>query len=62
MGESKKLMNLYEKEEQENDKNYAQQQLRKFIDTVDKSREDGEIESHHADFLISLALRGRQTS
>ncbi|MDQ4013804.1 MAG: patatin-like phospholipase family protein [Thermoproteota archaeon] len=61
-GRVQTLMNLYEKEEKENDKNYAQQQLRKFIDTVDKSREDGEIESHHADFLIRLALRGRQTS
>jgi NTE family protein len=61
-GRVQTLMNLYEKEEQENDKNYAQQQLRKFIDTVDKSREDGEIESHHADFLIKLALRGRQIS
>ena len=57
-GRVQTLMNLYEKEEKENDKNYAQQQLRKFIDTVDKSREDGEIESHHADFLIKLALRG----
>jgi NTE family protein len=61
-GRDQTLTNLYEKEEKENDKNYAQQQLRKFIDTVDKSREDGEIESHHADFLIGLALRGRQTS
>lgn len=61
-GRVQTLMNLYEKEEKENDKNYAQQQLKKFIDTVDKSREDGEIESHHADFLIRLALRGRQTS
>ena len=61
-GRVQTLMNLYEKEEKENDKNYAQQQLRKFIDTVDKSREDGEIESHHADFLIGLALRRRQTS
>jgi NTE family protein len=61
-GRVQTLTNLYEKEEKENDKNYAQQQLRKFIDTVDKSREDGEIESHHADFLIGLALRGRQTS
>ena len=55
-------MNLYETEEKGNGKNHAQQQLRKFIDTVDKSREDGEIESHHAYFLIELALRGRQTS
>ena len=61
-GRDQTLTNLYEKEEKENDKNYAQQQLRKFIDTVDKSREDGEIESHHADFLIGLALRRRQTS
>jgi NTE family protein len=61
-GRDQTLTNLYEKEEKENDKNYAQQQLRRFIDTVDKSREDGEIESHHADFLIGLALRGRQTS
>ena len=61
-GRDQTLTNLYEKEEKENDKNYAQQQLRKFIDTVDKSREDGEIESHHADFLIGLALRDRQTS
>lgn len=61
-GRDQTLTNLYEKEEKENDKNYAQQQLRKFIDTVDKSREDCEIESHHADFLIGLALRGRQTS
>jgi hypothetical protein len=47
-------MNLYKKEEKKN-KNHAQQQLRKFIDTVEKSRVDGEIESHHADFLIKLA-------
>lgn len=61
-GRDQTLTNLYEKEEKENDKNYAQQQLRMFIDTVDKSREDGEIESHHADFLIGLALRRRQIS
>ena len=61
-GRDQTLTNLYEKEEKENDKNYAQQQLRRFIDTVDKSREDGEIESHHADSLIGLALRHRQTS
>ena len=61
-GRDQTLTNLYEKEEKENDKNYAQQQLRRFIDTVDKSREDGEIESHHADFLIGLALRRGQTS
>jgi hypothetical protein len=59
-GRDQTLTNLYEKEEKENDKNYAQQQLRRFIDTVDKSREDGEIDSHHADFLIGLVLR--QTS
>jgi NTE family protein len=61
-GRDQTLTNLYEKEEKENDKNYAQQQLRRFIDTVDKSREDGEIESNHADFLIGLALRRRHTS
>ena len=61
-GRDQTLLNLYEKEEKENDKNYVQQQLRRFIDTVDKSREEGEIESHHADFLIGLALRRRQTS
>ncbi len=38
-GRDQTLTNLYEKEEKENDKNYAQQQLRRFIDTVDKSRE-----------------------
>ncbi|MGA9298299.1 MAG: hypothetical protein WBV72_12910, partial [Nitrososphaeraceae archaeon] len=53
------LMNLYKKEEKKNGKNHAQQQLRKFIDTVEKSRIDGEIESHHADFLIELAQRYR---
>jgi NTE family protein len=61
-GRDQTLTNLYEKEEKENDKNYAQQQLRRFIDIVDKSREDGEIESNHADFLIGLALRRRHTS
>ena len=35
-GRDQTLTNLCEKEEKENDKNYAQQQLRKFIDTVDK--------------------------
>ncbi|MGC2562141.1 MAG: hypothetical protein WA326_03945, partial [Nitrososphaeraceae archaeon] len=61
-GRVQTLKNLYEKEEKEekkNGKNHAQQQLRKFIDTVEKSRIDGEIESHHADFLIELAQRYR---
>jgi hypothetical protein len=57
-GRVQTLMNLYKKEEKKN-KNHAQQQLRKFIDTVEKSRVDGEIESHHADFLIKLAQRCR---
>jgi hypothetical protein len=54
-GRFQTLMNLYKKDEEKNGKNHAQQQLRKFIDTVEKSRVDGEIESHHADFLIELA-------
>jgi NTE family protein len=55
-GRFQTLTNLYKKEEKKkNDKNHAQQQLRKFIDTVEKSTVDGEIESHHADFLIKLA-------
>ena len=61
-GRVQTLKNLYKKEEKEekkNGKNHAQQQLRKFIDTVEKSRIDGEIESHHADFLIELAQRYR---
>ena len=61
-GRVQTLKNLYKKEEKEekkNGKNHAQQQLRKFIDTVEKSRIDGEIESHHANFLIELAQRYR---
>ena len=59
-GRVQTLMNLYKKEEKEkNDKNHAQQELRKFIDIVEKSRVDGEIESHHADILINLAKRYR---
>jgi N-acetyl-anhydromuramyl-L-alanine amidase AmpD len=53
-GRVQTLKSLYKKEEKKN-KNHAQQQLRKFIETVKKSRADGEIESHHADFLIKLA-------
>jgi NTE family protein len=54
-GRDQALRNLYKKEEKKNDKNYAQQQLRKFIDTVEQSRVDSEIESDHADILIKLA-------
>jgi NTE family protein len=53
-GRVQTLKSLYKKEEKKN-KNHAQQQLRKFIETVKNSRADGEIESHHADFLIKLA-------
>ena len=57
-GRFQTLMNLYKKEEEGRRrmvKIMHKQQLRKFIDTVEKSRVDGEIESHHADFLIELA-------
>jgi NTE family protein len=54
-GRVQTLMKLYEKEEKEDDKNRAQQELRKFIDIVEKAKENGEIESYHADCLINLA-------
>jgi NTE family protein len=55
-GRVQTLTNLYKKEEKKKkNKNHAQQKLRKFIDIVEKSRVDGEIESHHAEILINLA-------
>ncbi|MDQ3840490.1 MAG: patatin-like phospholipase family protein, partial [Thermoproteota archaeon] len=54
-GRVQTLMKLYENEEKENDKNCAQQELDKFIDIVNRSRENGEIEAVHADCLIKLA-------
>jgi predicted acylesterase/phospholipase RssA len=59
-GRVQTLMKLYENEEKENNENHARQEMGKFIDTVDRSREKGEIESHHADYLIKLAKVARK--
>jgi predicted acylesterase/phospholipase RssA len=55
-GRFQALNKLYENELKDRGKSYAHQQLKLFIDSVEKSKENGEIKPDHANRLINVAM------
>ena len=55
-GISQALNKLYENELKDRGKSHAHQQLKLFIDSVEKSKENGEIKLDHANRLINAAM------
>ena len=50
------LNKLYENELKERGKSHAHQQLKLFIDSVEKNKENGEIKPDYANRLINVAM------